>query len=278
MSAGPPNGARHALIAGTLRQQIADGSLAPGEALPSESQLSERFAVSRGTIRHALSALRADGLIVGGRGRPPVVSRPPLVQSFDQMVSFSAWAEGLGRRPGARTLELVRRPADAEVAERLAIDPGALVFQYTRVRLLDGEPVMVEWTTWVERIGRLLLDCDLDGGSVYQQLGARGVEFTETQQSISAVTNGKIAVLLEVPRRAPLLEVRRRALGSDGIPLEWSVDTYRGDLFAITVHNRVASSRSGVVLGLISGQGDRLGERAGALGPLGEERVEHGGS
>jgi hypothetical protein len=34
-----------------------------------------------------------------------VVSRPALAQSFDELISFSAWAESLGRVPGARTLE-----------------------------------------------------------------------------------------------------------------------------------------------------------------------------
>ena len=244
---------RHASIAATLREQIQSGDLVSGSPLPSEAQLSERFGVSRGTVRQALAALRGEGLISGGRGRPPIVARPALAQSFDQLVSFSVWAEMLGRTPTARTLELARRPADPVAAHQLDLEPGEPVFVVRRVRLLDGEPVMFELTTFVERIGRLLLDCDLDRGSIYAQLGDRGVIFSEAQQQIAAISaNAEQAELLGVGRRAALLEVRRRTLDPSGTPLEWSYDTYRGDVFTITIQNHLTLPRAGVALSLQS--------------------------
>ena len=240
---------RHAVIAQALRDEIRSGRIEAGSALPSEARLSERFAVSRGTVRQALAALRGEGLIVGGRGRAPVVRRPGLAQSFDQLVSFSTWALQLGREPSARTIELARRPAPADVAAALRIEPGTPVFQYKRLRLLDGEPVMVERTTMIESIGRLLLDCDLERGSVYGQLGERGVEFAEANQTIASIAaNADDATLLGLPRRSPILEVRRRAFDRDGTALETAIDRYRGDSFEITIHNQHALPRSGVAL------------------------------
>jgi GntR family transcriptional regulator len=253
-----PTVPRHAVIAEALREQIRRDELVAGSPLPSESRLSERFRVSRGTVRQALAALRSEGLIVGGRGRVPTVRRSGLAQSFDQLISFSLWARQLGRTPSARTLELARRPADPESAQQLAIEPGTPVFQYKRLRMLDGDPVMVERTTWIESVGRLLLDCDLDGGSVYAQLGERGVEFSEADQTIVAMAaGGEDSALLEIARRAPVLEVRRRALDPAGRPLEWSRDRYRGDAIQITIHNQHALPRSGVALRAPSP--DRLG-------------------
>ena len=240
---------RHAAIAQALREQIRSGELTPGAPLPSEARLTSTFAVSRGTVRQALAALRAEGLIAGGRGRVPVVRRAGLAQNFDQLVSFSLWARQLGRVPSARTLDLTKRPADAETAEQLAIEPGTPIFSYTRLRLLDGDPVLVERAAFLESVGRLLLDCDLDGGSVYEQLGARGIEFAEAHQTIAAIAGGgEDTSLLGVPRRTPLLEVRRRALGPDGTALEWSRDRYRGDAFEITIHNQHQLPRAGVAL------------------------------
>jgi GntR family transcriptional regulator len=182
-----------------------------------------------------------------------VVSRPTLAQSFDELISFSAWADSLGRVPDARTLELVRRPADALTATQLDLEPGAQVFQYRRLRLLDGEPAMIEVSSFVEPVGRMLLDCDMDHASVYAQLGQRGVVFHEAEQTIAAIAaTAEQASLLGVQRRAPLLEVRRRVRDPDGRPLEFSIDTYRGDYFAITVHNRAALPRAGVGLALVS--------------------------
>jgi GntR family transcriptional regulator len=243
---------RHAVITAHLREQIGSGVLAPGAAIPSEAELAERFRVSRGTVRQALAGLRAEGLINGGRGRRPVVSKPAVAQSFDELVSFSAWAEQLGRTPSAHTLELARRPAAAETAAILGIPIDSPVFQYRRLRRLDGEPMMLEVSTFIEPIGRLLLECDMDGGSVYAQLGQRGVAFAEAQQSITAVAAGaEQAELLRVARRAPLLKVTRLALDPEGRPLEYSLDTYRADAFAITIHNRAAVAHAGVGLALV---------------------------
>ena len=245
----PRSAPRHVEIAEALRQEIRTAKLGPGSSLPSEAQLSARFSVSRGTVRHALAALRAEGLIVGGRGRAPVVRQTGFSQSFDQLVSFSMWARQLGRTPSARTLELARRPADDETAAQLGLAPGDPVFQYTRLRLLDGEPMMVERTAMIEPVGRLLLDADMDHGSVYEQLGKRGVEFAEAQQTIVAIAaGGEDSKLLEIPRRAPILEVRRLGFDAAGVPLEWASDRYRGDRFEITIHNQHALPLSGVAM------------------------------
>src|SRR5262249_37888284 len=101
----------------------------------------------------------------------------------------------------------------------------------------------------IEPVGRLLLDCDLDGGSVYGQLAARGIEFSEADQTIAAISaSADDAGLLQIARRSPLLEVRRRALDPDGRVLEWARDRYRADAFEITIHNQHALPRSGVAL------------------------------
>jgi GntR family transcriptional regulator len=250
----PDVGPRHATIAADLRARIRSGALAPGTAIPSESELATSFAVSRGTVRQALSSLRGEGLITGGQGRRTVVARPTLAQSFDKLVSFTSWAESLGLEPSARTLELVRRPANLQSATELELDEGAEIFQYRRLRLLDGEPAMLEISSFIEPVGRLLLDCDLNHGSVYMQLGEMGVVFHEAHQRIAAISaEGDEAELLGVRRHAPLLEVRRVVLDPEGRPLEASRDIYRAEEFAITVHNRAAQTSAGVGLSLAGG-------------------------
>jgi GntR family transcriptional regulator len=57
-------------LANALRAAILGGEFAPGTPLPSEAALSERYKVSRPTVRQALAALRAEGLVtvVMGKG------------------------------------------------------------------------------------------------------------------------------------------------------------------------------------------------------------------
>jgi DNA-binding GntR family transcriptional regulator len=58
-------------MAAELRALIEAGELAPGDSLPSESALAERYGVARGTVRHALAELEGAGLVesVHGKGR-----------------------------------------------------------------------------------------------------------------------------------------------------------------------------------------------------------------
>jgi DNA-binding GntR family transcriptional regulator len=66
----------YAAIAADLRDQITTGSLAPGMPVPSEATLSRTYGVVRNTVRRALAALEADGLIRTQPGRGRVVLDP----------------------------------------------------------------------------------------------------------------------------------------------------------------------------------------------------------
>jgi len=60
----------HARVAAQVRRTVRDGQYGPGQRLPSELDLAQQLGVSRGTVRQALSALLAEGLLhtVPGRG------------------------------------------------------------------------------------------------------------------------------------------------------------------------------------------------------------------
>jgi GntR family transcriptional regulator len=176
--------ALHVKIAESIRQQVRTGELTIGAALPSESQLREQWKSSRGPVRQALATLRAEGVITGGAGKPPVVCTNSISQSFDTLLSYSSWAHSIGRSPGQRTLELTLRRADSQVAAQLRIDEGVPVVEFLRLRLLDGEPAMLERATFIESVGRLLFDFDCDSGSVWAYLQAQGVRIATASHVI----------------------------------------------------------------------------------------------
>ena len=228
----------HARVANELRGRIDRGELIPGAALPSEAQLREQFGASRGTIRAALATLRHEGLIDGSQGRPPVVRDAVASQPFENLVSFSAWAEQLGRTPGQRTIEVARRAVRGPAAHELGLEPGTIGVEILRLRLLDAEPVMVERATFVEPIGRLLFDFDTDSGSIYAYLTAEGVDLRSARHTFDAVPACELeSELLGVPVGAPLLRERRRATSADGTPLEYGDDRYRPDRVTFTIDN-----------------------------------------
>ncbi|MGW0605342.1 GntR family transcriptional regulator [Streptomyces sp. NPDC002644] len=228
----------HVRVADELRRQIIGGQWPPGTSLPSEARLCERFGASRGTIRSALSALRREGLIVGGQGRPPVVRDTTVGQSFETLLSFTAWARQIGRVPGQRTVEITRRGASAAAAAALDIPEGAPAIDVLRVRTLDGEPVMLERATFVLEVGRLLFAVDPDANSIYASLADQGVDLHSARHTVDAIAADETdAELLGVPRGAPLLRERRRATDAAGRPLEYGDDRYRPDRITFTIDN-----------------------------------------
>jgi GntR family transcriptional regulator len=230
--------ALHEVIADSLREQIRLGELSVGIPLPSESQLCERWNSSRGPVRQALATLRSEGLIAGGRGKPPVVCTSSVGQPFDTLLSYSAWAHSIGRTPGQRTLELALRPADERAASALRIDQGAPVVQMLRLRSLDGEPAMLERATFVEQVGRRLFDFDCDSGSLWAYLLSQGVQFAGASHVIDAVAADDVdAAHLAVRDGAPLLRQQRTTHSPDGEVIEYHDDRYLPAIVSFTLQN-----------------------------------------
>ena len=228
-------------VAEDIKAAIAAGTYPANTKLPSESELAERYSVSRGTIRQAFAALRADGVIASRRGARRVVIGGPRVQSFGELLSFSRWARAIGEVPGGRVVALTRRAATADEAERLAVPPESHVWSLVRVRTLSDRPVMVERATYPDQVGALVAEMDLTVESITERLEQLGVVFTDAEHVIDAVpASAEDGRLLGVRAGLPLLRERRFTTDRSGQPVEWSDDRYVGSSTAFSVRNSVA--------------------------------------
>src|SRR5690606_712921 len=88
---------RHREIAAALRTEIRNGTFSVGTRLPTEAELSIRFAASRPTVRTALAALAQEGLIVRRprTGSTVIAARPPSVlaqqvASIEELLDYPA--------------------------------------------------------------------------------------------------------------------------------------------------------------------------------------------
>ena len=89
-----------------IADEIASGSLGPGDRLPSERELTERLGVSRATVRRALGELAMDGLVEASAGRGSFVSTGPLVEPPNALLSFTELGNRHGLKATARVLRL----------------------------------------------------------------------------------------------------------------------------------------------------------------------------
>lgn len=237
-------GSLHARVAEELRDRIARGDLTPGTPLPSEAQLCVEFGASRGTVRIALANLRREGLIGGSQRRRPTVRDHAMSQPFETLISFTLWAKQIGSVPGQRTIEIARRGASTAAAAALGLEPGEPVIDVLRLRLMDGEPVMLERDTFIEPVGRLLFDFDPDASSIYAHLMENGVDIHSARRTLDAIAADETdAELLDIEPGAPLLREIRRATTADGMPFEYGDDRYRSERVNFTIeHSRNAAT------------------------------------
>lgn len=227
---------QHQEIAAHLRKRIRSGELAPGAAIPSESELCQQFDCARGTIRQAIATLRNEGLVSSGQGRRTRVLDTVPTQSFDGVISFSQWCHNSGIEPGQRTQWVTRHPADPELAAHLELGDNEQVVSVYRLRLMDGEPAMVERLNYPLEVGKHVLTFDTDSGSIYHRLISSGVDISYATRTIDAVpADPEDAALLQVEVGTPLLRVRRRAFTLDGVPVEASDDRYLSNMANFTL-------------------------------------------
>ncbi|WP_235779830.1 GntR family transcriptional regulator [Sinomonas notoginsengisoli] len=242
MTTSPSAEPRHHLLAEEFRDRIAAEVWAVGAKIPSESELCQEFGTSRGPVRQALQALRAEGLVTGGRGRPPVVRGTVPSQPFETFMSFTEWAHGIGRTPGQRTIEVSLRAPGAAAAAALHLDGDEKVVNVLRVRSLDGAPAMVERASFVQDVGRHLFEFDADSGSIFAFLKARGADLHGAQHTIDAVLADDVdSTLLGCAMGAALLRERRVTVTREVLPIEYSDDRYLPQLTSFTINNTVDS-------------------------------------
>ncbi|MCU1617408.1 MAG: GntR family transcriptional regulator [Frankiales bacterium] len=136
----------YAKIATHYRQLIADGTLTPGESMPSMREVCEEFGVSITTVNRAFRMLKAEGLTMPKPGVGTVVADRPRVA-----VTAAARLERIARtgnkyahkETSVQHQAALRSCADPDIAEQLGIELHDEIVLRTRVFLKDGKPSVV---------------------------------------------------------------------------------------------------------------------------------------
>ncbi len=211
-------------------------TMPPGHALPPERELAQEYGVARMTLRRALSALVADGLLVRRQGSGTFVA-PATVSLRLAASSFTEDMRARGLTPGARTLAASMGPTSPEIAAHLEIDAAADVLRVRRLRLADGIPMATEdLHVPVALVPGLSAD-DLVEQSFYRVLKDRfGVEIGRGVQTIvPTVVSAEDAAALQVEPGAPAFRIERITRSITNQVVEYVDSVYRGDRYRLVV-------------------------------------------
>ena len=218
-----------------LRQLIIEGiardGLQPGDPLPGEHRLCERYGISRTVVRQALAQLEHEGLVERVKGKGTFVSRPRTAESLvHTLVGLYDDVERRGGHVHSDVLRHEQALADDEIAAALEVAPGTPVVVLERLRHVDDEPWSLS-TTWMpEHVGGVTLGVDLSEASLYRLLAENGIVATSGVRSAEAtVATHEQAQHLGVSAGSALLRLRSVSRGADGIPIEYFVAHHRGD-------------------------------------------------
>ena len=187
-----------------IEKQIADGALKAGDQILTEAELSEKYGVSRITVRKALELLVEADILVKRQGVGTFVAEKKVHRRIEGIMGFTQNCVAEGKTAGAHLLaaELVD-PSVVDI-ENLHLKSKEKVIRILRLRLSDGVPVILEENRFSQRYAFLMGE-DLTT-SIYQMLSDHGISLAHGTSEIEiCYADSETSRLLEVPEGEALL-------------------------------------------------------------------------
>lgn len=213
----------------------------PGDLLPSERELSDRYGLSRTTVRLALQELERLGLVIRQHGRGTFVAdRSAQTTNLSQAYSFSEQMRSMGREPSTTILEFSVIEADKNLAAHMGTRIGERLYKIKRLRSADDMPMMVERSYLPVRKFMTLKRPMLEKKALYdiveqdfrEKIGVAEEEF------FASIARPADAHLLDISEGAPVLDLIRTTYNTSNEIVEYTLSVARADQFKYKVYHR----------------------------------------
>jgi GntR family transcriptional regulator len=216
-------------IQSAIRKRIESGQLRPGDAVASERDLAKIHQVSLMTARHALASLEREGIVERRRGIGTFVAAPKI--HFNKLMSYTEQMASRSLTAGSKVLFAKLIDNEHEAAARLSLPPTSSVIKLERLRHAAGEPFALETCYLSADEFSGLLDAPIGRESLFGILERNyKVEIGHADEEIDATAaDPRIAELLAVPRRDPLLRIRQVIYSTKGKAIMYVLGYYRSD-------------------------------------------------
>ncbi|WP_317208190.1 GntR family transcriptional regulator [Rhizobium halophilum] len=226
-----------------LRDRLADlvreEGLRPGDKLPTEAQLTQRFKISRPVLREAFKLLEQDDIIYVEHGRGRFVSAMSAVQVDRPITVFESVTEmtrHFGYKPATKVLSISEEVASDLLREKLKLDEQARVIRVERLRMQGSEPIIYS-IDYVPRtiIPTKLYDVDWSGSLLNL------LEKYKNRPRMSAANVSAVMLPSDVIGRhdlegfGPALLIAETCFNAAGVAVNYALDYHRGTHFTFSL-------------------------------------------
>jgi GntR family transcriptional regulator len=219
-----------------IKENIDNKTYAPGQMLPSEREFTEKFSVSRMTVRQAISDLVNEGLLYREQGKGTFIARN-IIEKQAELLSFSQDMANRGFTPGSRLIEFSESIPNEFVREKLQLGPDERIYNIKRLRLADNMPMAIENCHLPAKLYPNLFKYNFERCSLYEIMkDDYGIKYSHAQQVIEVKKLKKNdALLLLEKENGYCLMASRTLFSDDNVIIEYTETGYHPDRYKYTM-------------------------------------------
>lgn len=233
-----------------LEQCIKNGVFKPGDQIPSERELCEKYNVSRITVRQAVYEAVQKGLLYRVQGKGTFVGNriqtndvPKIMQGLMKITLFSETLRNKGLQGKTKILSHQILPGSFEINSILNLEIEEQVMLIEMLGIANDEPLVIYRSYFPASIGARLLEIAQDKekkgepfSSYELYLEQKEIIPTSVDQTFEAtLANEDLAKVLNVEQGGPLLVISSVVCDPEDISLEYKKAFYRGDKYKFCI-------------------------------------------
>lgn len=227
--------AKYLEIAETLREKIQNGTYPKGSLLPNQVDLVQEFQVSRMTIKKAVDLLISEGLLYAkpGFGTRILAHALPSKEMVpvDEYLGLTQQLKKSQKKITSQVLTFKKIAATPFLQEKLMLENGSLVYEITRLRLLDDRPYVLEYSYMPVSLLPHLSAKILKKSIYHYAMETLGLKIAGAYRTLSAAkTTPDDENYLHCQKDDPVLEVEQVVFLENGQPLDYSRARNRYDV------------------------------------------------
>jgi DNA-binding GntR family transcriptional regulator len=215
-------------------RDVETGKVKPGDRLPSQRELCQQFKMSHMTVRRAIAELITEGVIraIPGKGLYVTEQKYPAETS---MIGFTGEMTARGYTVSSRILEKGLLPASTVIARALEIPVGSELAYLHRLRLVNNEPISLQYSYLVHSLCPGILELIHEDTSLYAVLKqVYKIELINSVTTVEATLANKTqADQLGLSIPVALLIVEQINYKDGRYSIEYSRLAYRGEKYVI---------------------------------------------